>query len=176
VYELPVGPGRRYLSNHWLGHVAGGWTVGVLGTLLSGAPFTVTTQTNTTNAFSAGAQRADLVGDPELPSSERTLTRWFNTDAFAQPATFTFGNSGRGIVRGDGIINFDVSLAKNVALGGARTLQLRVEAFNAFNHPNSACRATHLRRAELRGCLERERGANDSARREVRVLVVVRSP
>ncbi len=43
---------------------------------------------------------------------------------------------GRGIVRGDGIINFDVSLAKNVALGGARTLQLRVEAFNAFNHPN----------------------------------------
>lgn len=136
VYELPVGPGRRLLSNHWLGHVVGGWVLGVLGTLQSGPPFTVTTQTNTTNAFSAGAQRADLVGDPVLPSSERTLTRWFNTGAFAQPAPFTFGNSGRGILRGDGVMNFDLSLAKNVALGGARTLQVRMEAFNAFNHPN----------------------------------------
>ena len=35
--------------------------------------------------------------------------RSFNTDAFAQPAPFTFGNSGRGILRGDGIINFDFS-------------------------------------------------------------------
>ena len=136
VYELPIGPQRRYLASHWLGHVVGGWTVGVLGTLQSGAPFTVTTQTNTTNAFSAGAQRADVVGDPALPSSERTLTRWFDTDAFGQPASFTFGNSRRGILRGDGVVNFDVSLAKSVALGGARTLQLRVEAFNAFNHPN----------------------------------------
>lgn len=136
VYELPVGPERRYLSNHWLGHVVGGWVVGVLGTLQSGSPFTVTTQTNTTNAFSAGALRADLVGNPELPSSERTLTRWFNTDAFAQPAPFTFGNSGRGVLRGDGLVNFDLSLAKNVAIGGTRRLQLRVEAFNAFNHPN----------------------------------------
>lgn len=136
VYELPVGPRRRYLSNHWLGRVVGGWVVGVLGALQSGSPFTVTTQTNTTNAFSAGALRADVAGDPALPASERTLTRWFNTDAFAQPAPFTFGNSGRGILRGDGVVNIDVSLAKTVALGGARTLQFRVEAFNAFNHPN----------------------------------------
>ena len=37
------------------------------------------------------------------------LNRSFNTDAFAPPAPFTFGNSGRGILRGDGIINFDFS-------------------------------------------------------------------
>jgi hypothetical protein len=136
VYEPPIGRGRRYLSNHWLGQIVGGWSIGVLGTLQSGAPFTVTTQTNTTNAFSAGAQRANLTGEPALPGNERTLTRWFNTDAFAQPASFTFGNSGRGILRGDGIVNFDVSLAKNVSLASARVLQLRVELFNAFNHPN----------------------------------------
>jgi hypothetical protein len=64
------------------------------------------------------------------------LTRWFDTEAFAQPAPLTFGNSRRGILRGDGIVTFDLSLAKNVALGSSRTLQLRVEAFNAFNHPN----------------------------------------
>ncbi len=136
VYELPVGPGKRFLSAHWLGQVVGGWSIGLLGTMQSGAPFSVLTQTNTSNAFSAGALRADLVGDPVLPSSERTLNRWFGTDAFAQPAPFTFGNSGRGILRGDGVINFDMSLAKNVSLGPARFLQVRVELFNAFNHPN----------------------------------------
>jgi Carboxypeptidase regulatory-like domain len=135
VYELPVGPGRRYLASGWAGRIIGGWSIGMLATLQSGAPFSVTTQTNTTNAFSAGAQRANLDGDPELSPDERTLNRWFNTDAFAQPATFTFGNSGRGILRGDGLVNVDLSLAKNVAMGSTRSLQLRVEMFNAFNHP-----------------------------------------
>jgi hypothetical protein len=136
VYELPIGPNRRYLSSGWLGHLIGGWSIGSLATLQSGAPFSVTTQTNTTNAFSAGAQRANLVGDPGLASGERTLNRWFDTDAFAQPATFTFGNSGRGVLRGDGLVNVDLSLARNITLGSTRSLQLRVELFNAFNHPD----------------------------------------
>ena len=142
VYELPVGPNRRYLSSGWLGRVVGGWSVGMLGTIQSGPPFTVTTQTNTTNAFSAGALRADVAGDPQLPTGERTLNRWFNTEAFSQPAAFTFGNSGRGILRGDGVVHFDLSLAKNVALTSRQTLQLRVELFNAFNHPNFAIPGT----------------------------------
>ncbi len=136
VYELPIGPGKRLLDSHWSGHVLGGWTVGVLAALQSGPPFSVVTQTNTTNSFSAGALRANLVGDPVLASNARTLTRWFNTDAFEQPAPYTFGNSGRGILRGDGVVNFDMSIAKNVSLGAARFLQVRVELFNAFNHPN----------------------------------------
>jgi hypothetical protein len=136
VYELPIGPGKRFLPRHWLGQLVGGWSVGLLGALQSGAPFPVLTQTNTTNAFSAGGLRADLAGNPMLPSSERTLNRWFNTDAFAQPAPFTFGNSRRGILRGDGVVNADISLVKSVSLGRARSLQTRVELFNAFNHPN----------------------------------------
>jgi hypothetical protein len=134
VWELPIGPGRRWLSSGWLAPVAGHWSLGLLGTMQSGAPFSVTTQTNTTNAFSAGALRADLVARPELPSGERSLARWFDPDAFAQPAPFRFGTSGRGILRGDGIIRFDVLIGKNVSLGARRALQLRVELFNAFNH------------------------------------------
>ncbi len=136
VYELPIGPGKRLLDAHWSGYVLGGWIVGVLATLQSGPPFSVVTQTNTTNAFSAGALRANVVGNPSLPSNARALTHWFNTEAFEQPAPFTFGNSGRGILRGNGVINFDMSLAKNVSIGAARVLQVRVELFNAFNHPN----------------------------------------
>ena len=75
----------------------------MLETLQSGPPFTVITTANTTNAFPAGPLRPNLVGDPELPSSERTLNRWFNTAAFANPAAFTFGNSPRSVLRGPGL-------------------------------------------------------------------------
>ena len=73
VYELPVGRGKRYLTKGALGMIAGNWSIGVLALMQTGPPTTVTTQTNTTNAFSAGAQRADLLRDPNLDSSERTL-------------------------------------------------------------------------------------------------------
>jgi hypothetical protein len=136
VYELPVGRGKRYLAKGPLGVIAGNWSVGVLALMQTGPPTTVTTQTNTTNAFSAGAQRADLLRDPNLKSSERTLTRWFDTSAFTQPATFTFGTSGRGVIRGDGVVNFDLSLLKNFFFAEQKGFQFRLEMFNAFNHPD----------------------------------------
>jgi hypothetical protein len=110
----------------------------MLALLQSGPPFSVTTQTNTTNAFSAGAQRADLLRDPVLPNSERTLSRWFDTSpsTFAQPAARTFGTAGRGILRGDGTVNFDISILKNFYVHERKGFQFRVEMINAFNHPN----------------------------------------
>ena len=136
VYELPVGRGKRYLAKGPLGVIAGNWSVGVLALMQTGPPTTVTTQTNTTNAFSAGAQHADMLRDPNLKSSERTLSRWFDTAAFTQPAVFTFGTGGRGTVRGDGVINFDLSLLKNFFFAEQKGFQFRLEMFNAFNHPD----------------------------------------
>jgi hypothetical protein len=82
--------------------------------------------------------RPNLVGNPELPESERTLARWFNTDAFAafSPAPQAFGNAGIGIMRGPGMANFDFTLAKNFRVSDHRSVQFRTELFNAFNHPN----------------------------------------
>jgi hypothetical protein len=82
--------------------------------------------------------RPNLIGDPVLPSSERTVERWFNTDAFAAftPAPQAFGTAGVGIMRGPGLANFDFSLSKSIRLGEDRSLQFRSEFFNAFNHPN----------------------------------------
>ncbi len=44
----------------------------------------------------------------------------------------------RDILRYGGMENWDMSLLKNIPLGRseARYLELRLEAFNAFNHPN----------------------------------------
>jgi hypothetical protein len=76
-----------------------------------------------------------LVGRPELPSGERSATRWFNTSAFARPADrFDYGNSPRNVLQLPGIDNWNLSLFKNVSLGGRRRLQLRWEMYNVLNH------------------------------------------
>ncbi|MBI1956340.1 MAG: hypothetical protein HYS38_08105 [Acidobacteria bacterium] len=76
------------------------------------------------------------MGDPNLPSSDRTLQRWFNTAAFQQPAPGTYGNLSRNTMFGPGAWIFDFSVFKNFALRETMKLQFRAEAFNILNHPN----------------------------------------
>jgi len=136
VFEIPLGKGRRFLSIHPFGYVAGGWSIGTVALLQSAPPFTVTTQTNTTNAFSAGALRADVLSDPNLPTGQRTLERWFDIAVFRQPAQFQFGNQGINLLRGDGQINFDFSILRDFQIREGSRLQFRSEFFNGLNHPN----------------------------------------
>jgi hypothetical protein len=131
LYEVPAFTGRPMVDA-----VLANWRVGVLQTMQSGPPFTVVTAANTTNAFPAGPLRPDLVGDPDLPSDQRTSSRWFNTGAFANPAPFTFGNSPRSVLRGPGIVTTDLTLEKTIGLGGRRRFDVRVEAYNLFNRAN----------------------------------------
>ena len=64
-----------------------------------------------------------------LPSSQRTVDRWFNTAAFSDPAPYTFGNAGRNIIPGPGNEVIDIALHRRfmirdrVALSSARELQ-----------------------------------------------------
>src|SRR5262249_6267515 len=87
LYEV-----RQFKSNRAVNAVLGGWKVGLLEPAQSGAPFTVITTANTPNAFPAGSLRPNLLRDPNLAEG-RSITRWFDTSAFAAPAAFTFGNS-----------------------------------------------------------------------------------
>lgn len=136
VYELPFGKGRRFLAANPLRHVVGDWNLGGVLNWQSGAPFTVTTQTNT--VFSAiGALRANVAYNPNLSGDERSLGRWFDTDAFSQPAAATFGNQGSNILRGDSMFRLDVSAIRNFELpGDGRSLQFRAEFLNLPNHAN----------------------------------------
>lgn len=136
VYELPFGTGKAYLNKSPLRWVLGNWSLGAIALLQSGAATTVTTQVDTRYSFAAGGLRADALRNPNLPEGERTLGRWFDTAAFAQPADFRNGTSGVGILQGDGIVNLDLSLLRNFPIGENRKLQLRGEFFNIANHAN----------------------------------------
>jgi outer membrane receptor protein involved in Fe transport len=77
-----------------------------------------------------------VIGDPSLPKDQQTVNHTFNTAAFVVTPVGSFGNAGPGILRGPGVENWDVAMNKRirVGLGEKRTLQLRVEAYNVFNH------------------------------------------
>jgi hypothetical protein len=144
VYELPFGVARSWVKSGLLARVVGGWNIGAIATAQSGGAFTVTTQTNTTNVFSAGSQRANVLRDPNLPDSRKSLTQWFDTAAFTLPGAYNFGNAGRGIARADGRLNFDFSLSKNFPFTESAFAQFRLESFNAPNHPDFGLPGTVL--------------------------------
>jgi hypothetical protein len=125
VYSLP-----------FRGKIFGGWSISNISQVQTGPPMTVTTQTNTTNSFSAGALRPNVLRNPNLPSDQRTVTAWFDTSAYAQPAPFQFGNEGVGTLRAAGLINLDFSLQREFKFTERIRAQLRGEFVNALNHTN----------------------------------------
>jgi hypothetical protein len=142
IWELPFGRGRRFGDgwNRAMDFAFGGWQVTGIHVLQSG--FALTATLGGGSVLNLGGERRarpNLIGDPELPESERTVARWFNTDAFApafSPSPQAFGNAGVGIMRGPGLANFDFTLAKNFNISDRRYIQFRTELFNAFNHAN----------------------------------------
>lgn len=133
VYDLPFGPGQRWLGNSGLaGRMIGDWHLSGIASFQSGQPFTVKSPLDTSGYFVNGGQRADRTCSGKL--DHPTPEEWFNTSCFEQAASYTIGNAGRNILRGDGIANFDLGLLKNLAFTETRYLQFRVETFNAFNH------------------------------------------
>ena len=132
LYQVP-----GFRNNKLMRYALGKWQMGVFGTFQSGAPFTVVSTANTTNAFPAGALRPNLLHDPSLAgSSQQTLARWFDTAAFAAPAQFTFGNSPRDGLRGGNLETVDVTLSKEFVLTERFRFDLRGEFYNLLNRAN----------------------------------------
>ena len=115
--------------------IPGGWTVNTIGTFQTGAPITINLPSDNANVGPGPAQRPNLLRNPNLKTG-RTAERWFDTDAFAMPAPFTFGNAGRNIVYEDGETNVDLSVTKQFMLRDQANLEFRAEIFNVFNFLN----------------------------------------
>jgi len=143
VYELPFGKGRQMLNRGGLLNAAfGGWQTSESFTANTGSPFTVLQGgANTSNSLAASLFPNRLLNG-SLPSGQQSIGEWFNTAAFAGPTTYTFGNSGRDILRGPGFWDFDLALMKDFAiplrLGEQPRLEFRGDFFNMLNHPNFA--------------------------------------
>jgi hypothetical protein len=136
TYDLPWGPGRRYLNSHSLwARVFGSWQIAGIALLRSGLPFGIDSTQNTTDS-QGGRQRANRVGDGRLDRDQRSLRRFYDTTAFVNPPQYRFGNSPRNVLRAPGLVNFDLLVAKNFHLTETVRLDFRAEAFNLTNTPS----------------------------------------
>jgi hypothetical protein len=133
VYELPFGRGKKFGNdmNKVVNGVAGGWQFSGITSLKSGFPLGIWDTFN--NAYSGGAQRPNIVGNPHI--SNPSVNEWFNTAAFAQPASYTYGDASRTMpnLRSPGYNNWDLTLEKSWNWGEKLRIQYRAELYNAFN-------------------------------------------
>jgi len=142
VLDVPVGKGRKYLTNaNWFENATiGGWGVEGVTTIQRGFPLHITTNSNNANSDGSGSQRPNVTSgcDTSISGSiTSNLDEYFNTSCFTQPAAFTFGDESRNDphMRSPGLANWDFSAFKNFPLTpeNKATLQFRAEFFNIFN-------------------------------------------
>ncbi len=136
VYQLPFGPGQRFLNAGPASRIFGGWEASGIWTMRTGRMLRVTIS-RTTNDLPDGNSRSprpDLVpGVSVYPAGGPTFAQWFNPAAFAIPASRTWGNAPRVVATGPGLAQVDLALQKRNKLSERMDLVFRVEAFNLFN-------------------------------------------
>jgi hypothetical protein len=162
VYKLPFGYGQKFANQGVVGQIIGGFQLNGQFSHYSGAPFSVSSNTNALSNFAPGwgATYAELVAPyQQLGGHNRTFGNtavsggraWFNPASFASVTEPTFTatetsaqinatplvlpNTGRNEFRGPGQSVLNASLFRAFHLYHESEFQIRFEAFNVLNHP-----------------------------------------
>ena len=135
-------------ANPLLKGVFGAWQLNGILTLQTGDALTVTAGFDR-SLTGLNADRADLVAGQPIYNSTvcgnaLNCISWLNPAAFSGPRNSrgtltgdgTFGNLGKGALRGPGSAVLDAGISKNFTIAEHVKLQLRGEFFNATNHVN----------------------------------------
>ena len=156
IYRLP-----QLSSGGPLGALVNGWWLGGILRMRSGYPFTPVLGDDRSRSAVlggvAGLDRPDLIpgvkasdiskgtsrGCDHIPAGTPVGTPelWFDPCAFTLPPEGFLGSAGRNILRGPGLVNLDVSVAKDSPLrllGPGGRVEFRAEVFNVLNHANFA--------------------------------------
>jgi len=138
TWEIPVGHGKKWLNSGPAAYILGNWSLQTIAQARTGQAFNLGVAGDVANIGGSGTaitnyERPNQIGNP-YPSNQ-SAALWFDPTAFAVPSG-AFGNFERNSLRTHYYRNVDLSLFKNVPFGAARTLQIRIEAFNVFNIQN----------------------------------------
>jgi Carboxypeptidase regulatory-like domain len=133
-WQLP----RLHDAHPLLRMVLGSWeTTGVF-TAMSGNALTVTAGRDRSGT-GIGQDRGDIVGQPYGPGAcknQAPCVNWLVPSSFKLPEPGTFGNIGKGSIRGPNLLNWDVGVFKNFPITERYRVQFRAEFFNVLNRTN----------------------------------------
>ncbi|HTV54571.1 MAG TPA: carboxypeptidase regulatory-like domain-containing protein [Terriglobia bacterium] len=146
VYDLPVGPGRRFLAgaSGIMGRLSGGWAVSGITTFQSGQFMSVTLPTDWMNVGSFTTNVPNKIGPAYF--ANRTLNDWLNISSFVYPGCPSYtpcangdhveGDSGRNQIEEPGYNYWNIGVLKTTRISERFSTEFRAEFYNAFNHPN----------------------------------------
>ncbi len=146
IYELPFGPGKRFLQAGGVaGKLLGGWELSGIASATTGRPIDILVNVSSSDRPDGVRrnQRPDLVPGVSIYPANQTINNWFNPAAFAvptpfdplNPGAFRWGNLGYNAGRGPGYYEIDTSLEKATSITERLAVKFRFEAFNLLNHP-----------------------------------------
>ena len=146
IWELPFGRGKKLLAHapKVIDFLAGGWQWQGINTLQAATPYSA--GINVDRANTGVSQRPNAVAPPVIL---KNLNCWYYTssnstcrallpsqaDTFTLPAIYSYGNAGRNILRGDRLVQLDMSLIKNFRIAEHKSLDFRAQVFNLTNTP-----------------------------------------
>lgn len=141
VYDLPFGPGKKWMNHGLVGNIFGGWRVTGITTLMTGTPFDI--RGGSALNTPGNTQTANQVAPYEILHGINIGSPWFTPTAFTpETRNGVFGNVGRNSLTGPGFFNLDAALIKVVRFKERYSFELRGEAFGVtntpqFNNPNN---------------------------------------
>ena len=139
-YQLPALRFDRYLHAHGLSR---GWSLSGITRFAGGFPVTLIDNgdnsligSNPNGVNNSGVDEPDFNGGPlKLNRNPRTAgNNYFQTADFSMNALGTPGTAKRRFFYGPGADNYDMALEKKLPLSESKSLLLRMEGFNVFNH------------------------------------------
>ena len=136
IYELPLGPGKKWASTGSAAKILGGWQTSGIFSAVSGQPFQLTASGALLNAVDQ-TQTPDQVGPTHKLGGVGSGNPFYDPSAFADVTTpATYGTVGRNTLRGPGSVNFDFSLFRTFRIAERVEFQFRADAANLFNSPH----------------------------------------
>ncbi len=145
VWDLPFGKGRKFGGNvnRWVNLIAGGWVLSGTYAFHSGNFLTPLWSGPDPNGIAYTESdapwvtiRPDQLRDPNLPSGERTIERWFDTSAFVAPQKGHFGNAAKGTIRGPRSNVLNAGIQKELIFSERGRVILEMTSRNVLNHAN----------------------------------------
>jgi Carboxypeptidase regulatory-like domain/TonB dependent receptor len=138
VYQLPFGPGKRFLKSNALVNreLIGGWQLSGIQQFATGQPIQITANNNA-DTSSVHSVYANKVCNPSALPAGHSRLEFYNPACYVQPPTGQYGTARSG-PRQPGLDATNLSLQKAFAITETQQLQFRADAFGVFNHPNLA--------------------------------------
>jgi hypothetical protein len=144
VYQLPAGPGKKWLNDGLASQILGGWQFSGFFTVQSGSPINFTMNNGANLNAPGNTWRPDVTGTPAVLGGIGPNQPWFDTAVFTAPPNNTWGNAARnGVLDGPKYVNLDATVAKLFIVshrvkGEARADILNLPNTAHFNNPNGA--------------------------------------